>query len=412
MNYTINVLSPIHIGTGKKITPFDFALTENQFAVIDLDRVIAGNPARADELNRRLAQDALRFALSDFVTAAELNNASLWKYAAVIDAATKAVLKEELRKAKDMDVAECIKTPADHQVYLPGSSLKGAFRTALAYATFKTNPQLFADLKDRLRDVDWRRPDAAVNELIFYGARPDPKYDLFKVLRLSDSAPLPANHQTLSIGKMKILSLTASAKKPAKAAPAPQGPFAALQALKSSSSDRSPMKQWWTLQEILQPGISFTGAAHLEQRLLEKRPANVLGWQPHQQDFSMKKLVQAANEFAKDICEWELNFFDKEVSGIDVKPVLTFYNDLQTRIRNAAENVCYLCIGEGAGWHKMTLGMLLERDPQFDFAALRKHLHLAHDRLDFEYPKSRKLLMKSENEIQGVCGWVEITFST
>ena len=413
MNYTINVLSPVHIGTGKKITPFEFALTEDQFVVIDLDRVLAGNPTRADELNRCLSQDALHFALSNFLIAPEINNSSFWKYSAALDPTTKTVLQEELCKARDMDVDECIKTTADNQVYLPGSSLKGAFRTALAYATFKANAQLFAELKNRLRDVDWRRPDEAVNELIFWGARNDPKYDLFKVLRLSDSTTLSANDQTLAIGKLKILSLTASSRKPAQKGPVQKGTmYAQLQAFKSSiSADRSPLKQWWTLEETLQPGIAFTGAVHLEQRLLEQTPTKVLGWRyPHQRDFGIEKLLQAANAFAQDLCEWELNFFGNQVNGIDVKPVLTFYTDLKARIQRAADHTCYLCLGQGAGWHKMTLGMLLERDPQFDFRALRKHLRLAHDRLAFEYPKSRKLLMKSDTEIQGVFGWVEVQF--
>ena len=56
----------------------------------------------------------------------------------------------------------------------------------------------------------------------------------------------------------------------------------------------------------------------------------------------------------------------------------------------------------------MTIGLLLQKDQRFAFKALRKELRLAPDRLDFDYPKSRKLLMKSEQEIQTVYGWVEL----
>jgi hypothetical protein len=58
----------------------------------------------------------------------------------------------------------------------------------------------------------------------------------------------------------------------------------------------------------------------------------------------------------------------------------------------------------------MTVGMLLENDPEFDFKNLRKRLRLADKRLEFEYPKSRKVLMEDEREVKGVLGWVKIRF--
>ena len=128
-------------------------------------------------------------------------------------------------------------------------------------------------------------------------------------------------------------------------------------------------------------------------------------------NFSLEQLVKAANTFSIDICNWEQKFFEKSVEGIDVKPILDFYQDLKKRIQHAESSVCYLCLGQGAGWHKMTVGMLLERDRNFDFRKLRRTLRLADRRLNFEYPKSRKMLMKSDDEIQAVFGWVELRFT-
>jgi CRISPR-associated protein Csm5 len=377
-----------------------------------MDRVIEANPQRAEELNRSLEADAVRFSLSGFLTAEEKTNPSFWKYCAAIDATTTDVLQEELRKASDMDVDEQIKTPVDHQVYIPGSSLKGAFRTALAYSAFRTDENLYEELKKRLERVDWRWSDEAINELIFRGARRDPKYDLFKILRFSDSSTLPADGQTLEIGKMKILSITAPRKKE----PPKQGTmYKQLEQLKATmeSSPPSPMKPWWTIQEVLKPEIAFTGQVSLEDRLLHHPHAQkALRWRrPHQTNLSLEQLVKAANMFSIDICNWELNFFEKQVQDIDVKPVLDFYRDLKHRINNAEDSTCCLCLGQGAGWHKMTIGMLLERDRNFDFRKLRRTLRLADRRLQFEYPKTRKLLMKSDDEIEAVFGWVKIQFT-
>ena len=413
MNYEVKILSPVHIGTGKNITPFEFAHTHDKFIVMDMDRLLEANPRRVEDLNRRLTQDALHFALSDFLTADELKNAAWWKYCAALDLSTKKVLQEELRKAKNMDVAEQIKTGADAQLYLPGSSLKGAFRTAVAYATLQQNEALLQQLKQRLTKVDWRNPDEAVNDLIFWGAKRDPKYDLFKTLRISDSSTLPANEHTLAIGKMKILSLRSSAKKPASDAPAQRGTmYAQLQALRAKTAEAPPLKFWWTLQEVLTPGIAFQGELEIEQRLLRETNARkILGWKEQQQQFEPQTLIQSANVFARDLCDWELHFFQKEVTDIDVTPVVNFYRKLKTELEQTDSHTCYLCLGQGAGWHKMTVGLLLERAKDFDFNKLRKTLRLAQDRLNFDYPKSRKLLMKSEQEIQAVFGWVKIQFT-
>lgn len=412
MNYEITIISPVHIGTDKNITPFEFAHVHDKFVVLDMNALLTENPNRAEDLNCQLAKDALHFALSDFLSDKELNNPAYWKYCATLDPSTKAVLQQELRKAKNMDIDEQIKSTADSQLYLPGSSLKGALRTAFAYATLQQNDALLNNLKQRLRKVDWRNPDEAVNELIFWGARKDPKYDLFKILRISDSSTLPANEHTLDIGKMKILSLRSSAKKPASDAPAQRGTmYAQLQALRAKTAEPLPLKFWWTLQEVLAPGIAFEGELEIEQRLLcDANPRKILGWKEHQQQFEPQTLIAAANTFARDLCDWELHFFQHEVKGIDVQPVVSFYQKLQTELEHADEHTGYLCLGQGAGWHKMTVGLLLERANDFDFHKLRKDLRLADKRMNFDYPKSRKLLMKSEQEIQAVFGWVKVQF--
>ena len=231
-------------------------------------------------------------------------------------------------------------------------------------------------------------------------------------MHFSDSSTLSADEQTLEIGKMKILSITAPWKKET---PKHGTMYKQLQQFKATmkTSPPSPMKPWWTIQEMLKPEIAFTGQVSLEDRLLQHLHAQkILRWRrSHQTNLSLEQLIKAANTFSIDICNWELNFFEKQVQDIDVKPVLDFYRDLKRRINNAEDSTCYSCLGQGAGWHKMTIGMLLERDRNFDFRKLRRTLRLADRRLQFEYPKSRKLLMKSADEIETVFGWVKVKFA-
>lgn len=413
MEYQLTVLSPVHIGTGKNITPFEFIFTDGKFVVMNLEIFFQANPSRANELNSDLERDPLHWSLSEFLAPEECEAGSFHKYSAAVDEMTKAVLQEEMYQANDMDVAECLKTPVEYLIYIPGSSLKGAFRTALAYSIFREDEDAFTELKTRLEKGRWRRSDEAVDELVFLGARKNPKYDFLKVLRFSDSSTSSANEETLEIGKMKILSLT----EPRRRETSKQGPmYKQLQQLRQVMEEqmRNPMKPWWIFQEVLKPGLGFTGVVALHERLLQHPHSRAfLGWKaPHQSHFSLEHLVAAANTFALDICQWELRFFEQQAEGIDVTPVLHFYRNLQTRIQEAEPFECYLCLGRGSGWHKMTVGMLLEQDKTFNFRKLRKDLRMAGDRLNFEYPKSRKLLMKTAYEIQNVLGWVQMRFTS
>lgn len=411
MNYQLTLVSPVHIGTGNMITPFEYIACKGRFVLVALDKLLRQSPQRAGDFAQQVEQQQQHFALGEFLTADEQQNTAYWMYSAALHASVRNILQEELQHTRDMDVAECLKNPVSQEVYIPGSSVKGALRTAFAHNVLRSDEKLFQHFKERLHTVDWRHSDEAVNDLIFWGAQKDPKYDLFRMLRISDSSALPADVHTLEVGKMKVLSLYETSPKK-EASPRQGTMFKQLQEFRQnlSTPNRSPMKPWWTCLEIVKSETSFTGDITLEAGLSQSPAAqSKLRWRaPHQKNFSLQELLKAANTFALDVCHWELNFFERYVEGIDVTPVLTFYHTLKTSIQDADDSSCYLCLGQGAGWHKLTLGMLLEQDHSFDFRKLRKELRLASGRLNFPYPKSRKLLMASDADIQSVLGWVKL----
>jgi len=409
MNYIAEIQSPLHIGTGKSLTPLEFALSDREFVVMSLDKILGTDSRLAQRLNDDLNLKGSKFSLTSFLKAyaphtlgvrSEQRPASgsfaalrqlkseeskqvqdskaFRKYTVTLDGSVRRNILDGLERNQNVDVKEHLKTEPGWEAYLPGSSLKGAFRTALAYYLFKTEAHLYQQLKQRL----CHKSGEAVNELIFYGAQQDPKYDLFKILRFSDSEARPVE-SCLEIKQMKILSL--------------------------SNGGREPLKPWWTFFEVVKPGITFMGTVHIENRLLEKTATDSLGWKGHQHKFSLAQLVESANQMALDVCAWELRFFQEEVKNLNITPVIKFYQNLKQSVQNSDSQTCYLCLGQGAGWHKMTVGMLLEKDPQF-FRELRRRLRLANHRLEFVYPKSRKVLMKESREVEGVFGWIKIKF--
>lgn len=409
MNYRLTLLSPVHIGSGQTLTPLDFALVNGNFAVMNVRKILHAAPQRAEEFAAQVARQATRFALTDFLTGEERQNAEFCRYTSALRAANDAVLREELGKGLAVDVAETVKTPLEYQVYIPGSSLKGAFRTAFAYTSFRQDNRLFQALKDRLEHVDWRYADDAVDELIFGGADPKPQRDLFRAVMVSDSSGVPATPATLAIGMLKILSLYEVQKQER---PRQGTMFKQLEAIRQtlSAHERSPLKPGWTFLEILPAGSAFHGSMAVdEQRLQHAFARKISGWNAEcQQALSCDALIKAANTFASAICAWELEFFETQVHGIDVTPIVAFYRNLHTRIQHADSRQCFLCVGSGAGWHKLSIGLLIEQAPDFPFKKLRKDLRLAPHRLQFAYPKSRKLLMASAEEIDAPLGWIRL----
>ncbi|HEY9231132.1 MAG TPA: hypothetical protein VIS78_03275, partial [Blastocatellia bacterium] len=118
--------------------------------------------------------------------------------------------------------------------------------------------------------------------------------------------------------------------------------------------------------------------------------------------------------FAGDLCQWETEYFTAFATAsreVDVEPVLEFYKYLAAEIRSAPPHTLYFSIGHGSGWHKLTVGLLLEKRLSGErFAELRRSLKLADRHTDFAYPKSRKLVMGGENRADSPFGWVRLDF--
>ena len=409
MNYRLTLLSPVHIGSGRPLTPLDFVLENGSFAVMNLRKILYAAPHRAEVFAAQAAEQSSTFMLADFLTKEERQGDEFRHYHAAVDTEIDALFHENKAQTGSGDVLEAIKTPCEHHVYIPGSTLKGALRTAFAYTTLREDETLLQILKERLAHIEPHHSDEIVNDLLFWGARRSPQFDLFRAVHVSESSCAPATPETLAIAALKILSLY-EARKPER--PRQGTMFKQLEAIRQnlSSCERSPLKPGWTFLEVLPGGSTFQGTLNIVEPLLQHR--QFLHWNArHQQDVSHKALINAANTFASDVCQWELDFFETQVHGLDVTPVLAFYRTLHTHIQHADSRCCFLCVGYGAGWHKLSIGLLLEKASGVHFGKLRKDLRMASHRLQFPYPKSRKLLMTSANDIDTPLGWVRFELS-
>ena len=186
MDMTLRTLSPVHIGSGNDIEPFDYVTREGVYSRVNFEafseRLFDLNPdhltrlsmwitetaERIDELDRRRKKDRDRrrefqnelnemrrnFTLSHFATH-QARSAALSDQLMADD--DLAYYRCAINTDRQYQLKEQIKT-ANHELYIPGSSLKGALRTALAFAVLTEADEGF---KKRLRKRLEHYPDKA-----------------------------------------------------------------------------------------------------------------------------------------------------------------------------------------------------------------------------------------------------------
>ena len=168
---TATPLTPLHIGSGTRLLKdYDYAVHGNRTWRIDEDALLAAqdvdDPAMAATLARTPPAQLLKPA--DFRADSPYVRYSLAGKPRSDEAG--AQLQEQLKTVRD-------------EAYLPGSSLKGAIRTALARHAWQEQ-----GLKPSQADLE-RNPKFAGRRIEQRLLGPDPNHDLLRALHVADSAP-------------------------------------------------------------------------------------------------------------------------------------------------------------------------------------------------------------------------------
>jgi CRISPR-associated protein Csm5 len=182
----LSTLSPLHIGEGRELRlGFDFMIYEGQTWRLNEDAILA---AYGEQL---LAVSGGRYPLpGELLKPADYQQAELFRY----------VLRGKPRSQKgDARLQSCIKDVYDRP-YLPGSSIKGALRTALAWTGW-SEMKLQVDRTSFGRSPFWA--GQPVEQKIF---GPDPNRDLLRALQVSDCISQSAAEQTLLIVNAQVLT--------------------------------------------------------------------------------------------------------------------------------------------------------------------------------------------------------------
>jgi len=272
------------------------------------------------------------------------------------------------------EILQAIKDSQDRP-YLPGSSLKGAIRTALAVA-------LWNSVDEETRNaaigegVDRRKSQFAARflEAALFGGGRNAVLDSLKLLVVRDSPALPSDR--LCLAELWVMT------------PNPQGQ---LEPKRRPTDFRNYLEVivpaesfWWE-----QPFLLRSYDAKTDRDYELRRAALQLLANPG-------RILDSIRSFGQKLLAQELTFYKTH----GPKPLAEFIQSLATRSATEA----FLPVGFGTGWRTKTVFLCLQPE---GIEGIRKEFRLDRERSGPRFPKTRKILFRN-GEPWRPLGWLKI----
>lgn len=351
----LEVLSPLHIGTGKALQRgYDYTVFKNRTWRIAEDALFQEVYARAagnqQAINRLLqarpAEELIE--TSDYQAHPEF-----FRYH---------MPGQPRAEEQGAELRECLKDSRD-QPYVPGSSLKGALRTVLAWGIVRTE-KLTINSRDLKDNRSWA---AQPLEQQIFGRNPN--HDLLRALHVGDSSP--AKKTALMLANVQVVA---------------------------GSSYQSPIEV-----EALQPGTHLALTLTMDERLLDDDVASYLGWKRRSEH--VRKLAIHARNWSNARIRNELaHYADRK----DMARLVQFYQ-LLDRLRGQLKgsNDFLVQMSWGGGWDAKTLGDQLGADKALmEHVINRYRLSMSRERKAGDaFPRSRRIYFDRSGPAMPM-GWV------
>ncbi len=355
----VETYSPTHVGSGEDLKKgYDFILKDPQPFVVDIKKTL--DCIESDDSN-----------LNKYYKSADIED--------LVSIAGKNYGYPLQNLSKNTDISSIREHLKDsfYRPFIPGSSLKGAIRTALYSEMIDKG---FSQSEKEIFYNDSESKNNKLEEKIFGS---DPQKDIMKSFSISDGY-FEVSH--LCLADIKIANVCNSKIK-----------WRSLSYKKENKDDPKESKGLYI--EALSKGSKAEFTLTWSEFLLSD-----LSWSESQIQNNdslinnFEKLKWALNRHSLRIIENEMDFFKK----YDLPETYNFYQNLKEEINNN-ENTAYIRLAWGSGWTGMTgLTQKLLKDNQ----PLRNFVKETNKKIKSQevYPKSRKLVMEQKEPL----GWVKI----
>ncbi|MDE2522879.1 MAG: type III-A CRISPR-associated RAMP protein Csm5 [Methanocorpusculum sp.] len=374
---TLRTYSPLHIGTGNVYGSSEILMQGGKYFRLkgeELFRYVC-EQNREEEFFQEMMSGDVR--LDKYVRG--MVPASLRRY--------DLVRHDPERSVPLRDVRECVKTM--DVPYVPGSSLKGAIRTAVLWKAVCEDPTFAESMRESSQPRSrrqWFGKEYFSSLLCTGRKKSDAKYDLLKFVEVSDMMPV--------LGQSDLLSL------------------AGVVTYSQHSGGMLVPKQYQVLAECVPSKVEFSGSIGISPQLSVAlrnpgeypRLEGMLGLlglseDPEDRKAMVRYLKSVCSEFASAALEQELELCSQSPE------LCVSLKNCQTAL-NLKKNLMRLGFSVGTGYQTV-MSELIRQDADLA-AALISEMKLGKyprsvvgDGLDMPYPKSVELTTKNKP-----LGWI------
>lgn len=382
--YQLQILTPVHIGSGEQLNQIDGCYANGRWYHIDLERVLAHPSTDLNALTSELSRRDFRW--QRYLSQRAVDPAELSTYSLLCQ-----------QSPETVEIREAIKT-IDNRPYIPGSSLKGALRTALLGEMLSVNDEVYEKSQAHIETLidqgprgNPRRemPARSIEQLAF---GKDPNHDLLRALQVSDTQPVDSD--ALEIGLAWTVTLNQNNQLVQKI-------------------DRGQEYKHFVQQFQAQQRLTFT--LKIDDFLFRDREKARLGYSDSQAEL-LRDIAEVCRSDANALLQQELAFYD----NYNFSEIANIYEKL-IQINDKLEVGAFLLqIGWGTGYHANTITSIIadadEENAEDEdlWMDLRERFrlgqsHSQHDHYDERaFPKTRRILYRGRNPICPL-GWVKIS---
>ena len=378
--YQLQTVTPVHIGSGETLSHIDGCYTDGRWYHIDLDKVLAHPSTDLNALTSEMEQRGFRW--ERYLRQHDTDLSELSAYNLLCS-----------QSPEEVEIREAIKT-IDDRPYVPGSTLKGAIRTALLGEILNESDDIYDKSLNQLetlmdqgpRGNPRREQPARRIESLAFGR--DPNRDLLRALHVSDTMPL--NSDSLEIGMAWTVTLNHNDQLVQKI-------------------DRR--REYKNFVQQFQIGQRLTFTLKIDEFLFREREKARLGFGDLQEK-ALRDLAEVCRSATDELLRSEQNFFDY----YNFSEIANVYDKLISLNKRLPEGAFFLQIGWGTGYRANTVASLFADDEEsaVNWMDLRERFKLGESRSqrghydEREFPKTRRILYRRQNPIAPL-GWVKIS---
>lgn len=362
---TIRTLSPVHIGSGIQYKQdLDFVFDHNQIKLLNTNTLFKDLESSGKDQIEGYAQ------------AVETCTSSEWlQKTGLLKKHTRLNGRWEGNKAPQ-DIHGQMQD-AQNDAYIPGSSLKGALRTAIIVSLLNLKKSEILD-KDLPNAIPGKFADQkALKKLL----GEDPKYNLMRCLSVGD---FYSENNNIGLYRVNVFRQTNENKK------------------------KIELK-FPVCIEGFYPQTDFFGQISLDSFLQNQDKKYKCFNFNHNFDELATNIIMPLRMNANKIIEDELAYLNdnEALKTSEIKSLVAFYKKLQDHIAALNDNEAILPMGWGIGWRGMT-GALWEPDSYKNIRAKLKLAGKDNKYINFPFPKSRKIAQMPDGCYP--MGWVQLSF--